>query len=131
MGTRWPGLPVHAGTVADEDTLARLLAAEKANAAERIASLTGDLDRLIQSSVGANADDEHDPEGATIAFERAQLAALLAVSRQRLADLERATARLAAGTYGRCESCGQPISAERLTVRPTTTTCVRCATTRR
>ena len=124
-------MPVHAGTVADQDALARLLAVEKANAAEGVASLIDDLDHLIQSSVGANADDEHDPEGATIAFERAQLAALLAGSRQRLADLDRATARLAAGTYGRCESCSEPISAERLTVRPTTTSCVRCATRRR
>ena len=115
----------------DEEPLARLLAAEKANAAERIASLTDDLDRLIQSSVGANADDEHDPEGATIAFERAQLAALLASSRRRLADLDRATARLAAGAYGRCEHCSELISADRLAARPTTTTCVRCATTHR
>ncbi len=124
-------LPVHAGTVVDEDVLAGLLAAEKASAAELIASLTDDLDRLIDSAVGANADDEHDPEGATIAFERAQLATLLASSRGRLADLDRAAARLAAGTYGRCESCGEPISADRLTARPTTTTCLRCATTRR
>jgi len=121
---------VHAEAVAGEDAFARLLAAEKADAAERIASLTDDLDRLIRSSVGANADDEHDPEGATIAFERAQLAALLAASHRRLADLDRATARLADGTYGRCESCGELISADRLTVRPTTTTCVRCATAR-
>jgi RNA polymerase-binding transcription factor DksA len=117
--------------VVDQDALAHLLAAEKADAAERIASLTDDLDRLIQSSVGANADDEHDPEGPTSAFERAQLAALLASSRRRLADLDRATARLAAGAYGRCESCRAPISADRLTARPTTTTCVRCASTRR
>ena len=117
--------------MAGEDALARLLASEKANAAEQIASLTEDLNRLIQSSVGTNADDEHDPEGATIAFERAQLVALLAASRQRLADLDRATARLAAGTYGRCESCRQPINADRLTARPTTTSCVHCATTRR
>jgi DnaK suppressor protein len=117
--------------VADQDAQARLLAAEKANAAEQIASLTDDLDRLIQSSVGTNADDEHDPEGATIAFERAQLAALLDGARQRLSDLDRATARLAAGTYGRCESCGEPIGADRLAARPTTTSCVRCAATRR
>jgi DnaK suppressor protein len=124
-------LPVHAGKVVDEVALARLLATEKADAAERIASLTDDLDRLIESSDRANADDEHDPEGATIAFERAQLTALLAGSRRRLADLDRATARLAAGAYGRCEVCGEPISADRLAARPTTTTCVRCATTRR
>ena len=120
---------VHAGTVVDEDALGRLLAAEQADAAERVASLAADLDRLIQSAVGANADDEHDPEGATIAFERAQLAALLAASRQRLADLDRAAARLAAGTYGRCGSCGGPIGPERLAARPAATTCVRCAAT--
>ena len=114
----------------DEAVLARLLAAEKAAAAERIASLTDDPDRPIQSTLGANADDEHDPEGATIAFERAQLAALLASSRRRLADLDQATDRLAAGAYGRYESCREPISADRLTARPTTTTCVRCATPR-
>ena len=122
---------VHAGTVEDKDALARLLAAEKADAAERIASLTDDLDRLIQSSVGANADDEHDPEGATIAFERAQLAALLAASQRRLADLDRAIARLVEGRYAGCEICGRPITADRLAARPDATTCVGCAVIRR
>ncbi len=121
---------VHAGAV-DGEAVARLLAVEQAHAAERIAALTEDLDRMIESSAGANADDEHDPEGATIAFERAQLAALLGSSRRRLADLDRATARLAAGTYGRCESCAEPISPDRLAARPTATTCVRCAPTHR
>lgn len=121
----------HAGRVVDEGALPGLLAAERAAAADRIAALAVDLDRLFQATVGANTDDEHDPEGATIAFERAQLTALLAASRQRLADLDRATARLADGTYGRCESCGGPIGAERLAARPTTATCRRCAATRR
>jgi RNA polymerase-binding transcription factor DksA len=103
------------------------LAARRAEAAERGAALAADLDRMIQASVGANADDEHDPEGATIAFERAQLAALLADARQRVADLDAALDRLAAGTYGRCERCGQPIPPDRLAARPTTTTCVPCA----
>nr|WP_231134935.1 TraR/DksA C4-type zinc finger protein [Motilibacter deserti] len=31
------------------------------------------------------------------------------------------------GTYGRCEVCGEPIPAERLEVRPSARTCVRCA----
>jgi RNA polymerase-binding transcription factor DksA len=114
----------------DDEELGRRLAAERAEAAERIASLRADLDRLIQASVGANADDEHDPEGATIAFERAQLAALLAAAQQRRADLDSATARLAEGSYGRCDRCGQPIPADRLAARPTTTTCVPCATAR-
>jgi RNA polymerase-binding transcription factor DksA len=36
-------------------------------------------------------------------------------------------ARLDAGEYGRCESCGEPIAAERLLVRPAATRCIGCA----
>lgn len=35
--------------------------------------------------------------------------------------------RLAAGLYGKCSGCGGPIAAERLKMRPWTTTCVGCA----
>jgi DnaK suppressor protein len=93
----------------------------------QIASLTGDLNGVIDASISSNADDEHDPEGATIAYERAQVAALLAGARRRLADLDAALERLDAGTYGRCERCGLPIPAERLAVRPSARTCVSCA----
>ena len=44
-----------------------------------------------------------------------------------MAGIDRNIANLAAGTYGRCESCGRPIGAERLAARPTATTCVDCA----
>jgi DnaK suppressor protein len=67
---------------------------------------------------------EPDPEGATIAFERAQVAALLDRPRGRLADIERALQHLAAGAYGRCASCGGPIAAERLAARPSVRTCI-------
>ena len=39
---------------------------------------------MVAASRDSNADDEHDPEGATIAFERAQLRAILS---QGVADL--------------------------------------------
>jgi DnaK suppressor protein len=104
------------------------LAVRRAEAAARAAGLAADLDRMIEASVGANADDEHDPEGATVAFERAQLAALLVEARQRIVELDAALARHSAGTYGRCETCGEPIPPERLAARPASTTCVRCAT---
>ncbi|MCD9197185.1 TraR/DksA family transcriptional regulator [Aeromicrobium wangtongii] len=35
--------------------------------------------------------------------------------------------RLHAGTYGRCESCGEVIAAARLEARPTARRCVACA----
>jgi hypothetical protein len=39
----------------------------------RLASLTDDFDEIVTASRDSNADDEHDPEGSTIAFERSQL----------------------------------------------------------
>ena len=81
----------------------------------------------MAASRSSNADDEHDPEGATIAFERQQVAALLESARRRLADVEAALARRAAGSYVVCETCGRPIAAERLAARPSTRTCISCA----
>jgi RNA polymerase-binding transcription factor DksA len=109
------------------DDVRGVLAAERAEVVGRVAELRGELDQLIRDSVGANADDEHDPEGATIAFERAQLSSLLEAAGRRLAEIDRTVASLDAGTYGRCERCGQPIAAERLVARPTAATCVACA----
>ena len=104
-----------------------VLAAERVGLVGRIAELRRDLDQLIQDSIGANADDEHDPEGSTIAFERAQLSSLLEARERRLREIDRTVASLDAGTYGQCERCGQPIAAERLAARPSATTCVTCA----
>jgi DnaK suppressor protein len=94
------------------------------DAVVQIAALHRDLDGVIDAARSSNADDEHDPEGATIAFERAQVAALLDGARRRLAELDAALARVEAGTFGRCEVCGQPIPAERLEIRPFARTCV-------
>ena len=63
---------------------------------------------MVAASRSSNADDEHDPEGATIAFERQQVVALLEQARRRLADVEAALARREAGAYGICETCGRP-----------------------
>jgi RNA polymerase-binding transcription factor DksA len=47
-----------------------------------------------------------------------------------LADVHRAQAQLAEGSYGRCDSCGATISAERLEARPWAVRCVTHATQR-
>ena len=96
----------------------------------RLAALTGDYADMVDASKDSNADDEHDPEGATIAFERSQVGALVAAAQAQLAEVSAARARLADGSYGTCESCGQPIGAERLEARPTARTCIRCARSR-
>jgi DnaK suppressor protein len=93
----------------------------------QIDALTRDFDAVVAASQSSNADDEHDPEGATIAFERQQVVALLEAARRRLAEVEAAVARRAEGRYGVCESCGGPIAAGRLAVRPAARTCIDCA----
>ncbi len=103
------------------------LVAERARALAQIASLDGDLREMIAASESSNADDEHDPEGATIAFERAQVSALLAAARRRLDDAERALISMRAGHYGNCLHCDQPIGPERLAARPAARTCIVCA----
>jgi DnaK suppressor protein len=103
------------------------LGEERAAALAQIAALTREFDEVVAASKASNADDEHDPEGATIAFERQQVAALLDQARRRLADVEAAVRDVEAGIYGICETCGRPIAAERLAARPTARTCIDCA----
>ena len=103
------------------------LEAERASTERRLAGLEREFHGIVESSASANTDDEHDPEGATIAFERQHVAALLDQARDHLADIEAALRRVDDGSYGRCESCGQPIASGRLAARPTATRCVACA----
>jgi RNA polymerase-binding transcription factor DksA len=108
------------------DQTREVLEQARAAAEEQVAALARQRQDMIDAR-DANADDEHDPEGSTIAFERAQLTALLSQARQRLADIDKAVQRHDEGTYGICEVCGKPIAAERLAVRPSARTCVGCA----
>jgi RNA polymerase-binding transcription factor DksA len=106
------------------------LTAEQSAAAARIAALERDIAVIMDSALVGATDDEHDPEGATIAFERAQAIALLDETRTQLGVLGEALSRVDTGTYGRCESCGEPIAPERLAVRPAATLCIGCANRR-
>jgi DnaK suppressor protein len=85
------------------------------------------FDAIVESSVDANLDDEHDPEGATVGFERAQISALLDDARLLLAEMDAAAERLRTGDYGVCERCGDRIPAARLEAQPAARLCVVCA----
>lgn len=106
------------------------LETERVTALERLASLTGDFDAVVAASLDTNADDEHDPEGHTIAFERSQIGALVTQVRHHVAEVDAALARVDAGTYGTCERCGSPIGAARLEALPAARLCIRCASSR-
>jgi DnaK suppressor protein len=115
----------------EESAVRDLLRVERATTLARIDALTAEFEEIVSATAGSNTDDEHDPEGSTIAFERAQVSALLLEAQAYLGELDRALERLEAGTYGTCETCGAPISSERLAARPATQTCVSCAAIRR
>jgi RNA polymerase-binding transcription factor DksA len=103
------------------------LESELAEATARLGALRRDYDGVVAASLGSNADDEHDPEGATIAYERSQLGALIEQAGRHVTDVRAALQRVAEGRYGICERCGRPIPSERLEARPTARTCVGCA----
>jgi RNA polymerase-binding transcription factor DksA len=111
----------------DLEVVARRLRDEWAEVNARLATMSKDLESVWAASVDSNADDEHDPEGQTIAYERSQLSALIRVSQEHLAEIETAIARLEHGDYGTCSVCLQPIPAARLEARPTALTCVQHA----
>jgi DnaK suppressor protein len=91
-----------------------------------IEALTAEIDDIVAAATDANSDDEHDPEGSTLAFERARVSALLSQERTYLEELERAEDRIADGTYGTCAACGTALPHERLVARPAARTCVQC-----
>jgi RNA polymerase-binding protein DksA len=107
-----------------------MLTAERDRTLERLAGLEREFDGIVEAAGSANADDEHDPEGATIAFEREHVAALRGQARDHLSEIDVALRKVDGGGYGICERCGQPIAAGRLAARPTATTCVACASRR-
>ena len=107
------------------------LDAEHTQAHQRLADLTHDFDALVAAARDTNADDEHDPEGATIAFERSQIEALVRQAEHHLEEIDAAANRLDTGTYGTCEVCGTPVGKERLEARPAAGVCILCAASSR
>ena len=97
------------------------LLARRAEAEERLGAHARTFQDIVDAAANANVDDEHDPEGTTIAFERSQVDALAQSAHDTLDEISAALARLDDGTYGYCEETGEPISLRRLEARPIAT----------
>ncbi|MGC4962574.1 TraR/DksA family transcriptional regulator [Gordonia sp. DT218] len=113
--------------VTEPDGARAALSADRASTLALIESLSARLESVIEATADSSSDDEHDPEGTTLAVERGQLVAQLDRSRVRLEEIDAAFGRLDHGTYGRCESCGEPIGSERLDALPAARHCIACA----
>jgi DnaK suppressor protein len=102
-----------------------LLLEERRRKLALLPALRQDIDSVAAARQDSNVDDEHDPEGATIAFELSQASALLEQSSAGLAQVEAALGRIDDGSYGICQACGEEIAAGRLEARPWTPYCIR------
>jgi DnaK suppressor protein len=100
---------------------------ERARVGDQIANLQHSFAGIVDGTELTSTDDEHDPEGTTIAYERAQVSALLTQARDDLVALDAALERIDDGTIETCEMCSGPIAFERLLALPGVRTCVRCA----
>lgn len=106
--------------------LLRVLERARVEAAGRVAEFEETVESIVRSR-GDDTDDEHDPDGTTLSWERALHAGTVDAARAHLAEIDAAITRLRDGWDGSCEACGTPIARERLTARPSASRCVTCA----
>jgi DnaK suppressor protein len=93
----------------------------------RLAAVEARLAAIRVERSSATDDDEHDPEGSTLSTEWSRAEGQRGDAARDLAELDAALARVDAGTYGLCASCGNAIPIERLRLLPAATLCVPCA----
>jgi DnaK suppressor protein len=121
-------LPVRPGekkwTDAELGKVREQLASEAAELRADIGRAESDIASRLGDAIGDAGDDQADVGAKT--FEREHELALTHNARELLAQNERALARIDAGTYGECESCGEPIGKARLQAFPRATLCVTC-----
>lgn len=89
-----------------------------------------ELRRRLNHHLGdVTVDLEPDDEGALASsnFAKDLAVATLERERQELNEIEAALARVRAGEYGLCQSCGNPIREARLQALPWARLCIRCA----
>lgn len=107
-----------------------LLEGERDRKHALLKALRQDIGSVSAARENSNVDDEHDPEGSTIAFELSQATALLEQSRAGLEQIEGALERISDGSYGFCAVCGAAIPEGRLEARPWTLFCIGHASAR-
>jgi RNA polymerase-binding transcription factor len=121
-------LPVRPGekpwTEAEQGKIRAELQAELAGLRADIDQAESEIADRLGDAVSSAGDDTADAGAKT--FQRERDLALIQNARDLLELTERALARIGDGTYGICQSCGQPIGKARLQAFPRATLCVEC-----
>ncbi len=121
-------LPVRSGekrwTEAELGEVRQELEAEIIELRAEISKAESEIAERMGDAVADAGDDQADAGAKT--YQREHELALTHNARELLAQNERALARIVSGTYGVCESCGEPIGKARLQAFPRATLCVAC-----
>jgi DnaK suppressor protein len=110
----------------DLDAIRRDLEARRDRNRERVAQLAKRPELGAAQGFGKRIGD-----GTTEAISRLTDIGVGSSLEGTVARTERALAKLDEGTYGICDSCGEPIAPARLEAMPDVTLCVTCAATER
>jgi len=104
---------------------------------DRRAALEQERDHLAQQladlgygSSGRLSFDQNFADSSQVTAERGEAEVLATSLQESLAEVHAALDKLEAGTYGLCETCGQPIAPARLEAMPATPSCINCASRR-
>lgn len=121
-------LAVRAGekpwTAAELDEVRDVLAGEARRLREEISAAESGIAEMLRDNSDIGGEDQADTGSKT--FEREHEISLAASHREILGQTERALTLIEDGTYGRCESCGNPIGKARLKAFPRATLCMSC-----
>jgi RNA polymerase-binding protein DksA len=80
----------------------------------------------FQEDEGTDTVSTHPADDGSELFEREKNLSVLNTLETSLGDLDKALAKLDAGTYGVCDNCGRPIGEKRLEAMPSAIYCIDC-----
>lgn len=100
------------------------LEADRERLQSEVDEAEADLAELMRDSGEGSGDDQADAGAAT--WEREHELSLTNNAKELLEQIEHALERIDEGSYGICESCGNPIGKMRLQAFPRATLCLTC-----
>ena len=112
--------------VVDIEAARRRLESERARVVEARQHLTDDTSRSMEDAIDEDGNDSHMADSASETLDREMELSIGDNADRLLESIDAALARVADGTYGKCERCGQAIAPDRLEALAWATKCIEC-----
>ncbi|UCH35357.1 MAG: TraR/DksA C4-type zinc finger protein [Armatimonadota bacterium] len=113
---------------AELERFRKRLDAEEQRLLEELRDIAGNRGRGSEAEVVMEMSgyDDHPADMASETFQKEKDQAVVEGIQNSLARVRNALAKIRRGTYGKCDTCGTPISHKRLRALPYATLCVEC-----